>query len=179
MHQKHDDDAAARHRGGDELTPAWLTTPPKLLGRRGAILALLGSTWVIQGAGVAIGSWSPIPPPVIYDGLPIWAQSGMWLVAGVVALAAARSRHPRDDSFGFKAAILPVAAMVAMWVVSIVWMLLAGWPVTSMLGAVMAAWIWSAVAMLILTVAGWVETPVNVITPGGDVDPTPRHGGDA
>lgn len=139
--------------------------PPHWLGRRGAILAILGSTWVVQAAAILAGGWHPIPVPDLHAAFPRWAQALPWAVAGALVLAGAGRRHPTQDRVGFAAAIVMPSLMVALWLVALAFAAAQGAPRGVLVGGAAAAWTWLSVALMLLTIAGWAETPSGFAPP--------------
>lgn len=151
--------------------------PPPWLGRRGAVLLLIGTTWLVQGVGILAGGWQPIPLPPIHDAIPLLARAALWVGAGGLAVLAATRRHPGRDTYGFAAAITVPSTMVALWLADLVWSVASRAPGERIAGGAVAAYTWATVAMLLLTTAGWAETPRGFAPPHDD-DRSPDAGGD-
>jgi hypothetical protein len=126
--------------------------PPAFLGRRGAVLLILGIAWVLQGARVAVRPYSP--PEHLHEMLPGWLRVGMWVVAGGIAVYAAFRRHPGQDTPGFVALMVPLGIRAF----SYVWGSFT-WLFTEQGSAVAAldATLWIVLVVLVVTIAGWAE----------------------
>jgi hypothetical protein len=120
------------------------------LGRRGAVLMLLGVVWLLIGAFQILQP----PPPANRAGLylltllaPYEWWGGVWIAASLAAVTAA----PRmaSDTYGF------VALMVPPWLWTLV--NLAGWALGQAPRGWAAAMVYAALASMIMVVAGWPE----------------------
>lgn len=152
--------------------------PPSWLGRRGAVLLLIGTTWLVQGVGILVGGFQPIPLPPIHDAIPFPLRAALWLVAGGIAVASVARRHPGKDTLGFAGAITVPSVMVALWLADLAWSLLSGATRQEIAGGAVAAYTWLTVALLLLTTAGWAETPRGFAPSPRDDEESPDVGGE-
>lgn len=121
----------------------------RMLGRRGAILLSYGTVWGLYGYGLLVS------PPIQQPGLnlatnllPLHAWGGLWITAGLIALASAWL--PQGvDWFGFLA--LPL--IVLPWMLSY----FTSWLQGEFPRGWIASAVWAAIAVPVLVVAGWRE----------------------
>lgn len=138
-----------------------LHAPPARLGRRGAILLLVGVAWTLQGVGILAQAWAPIALPVLHEWIPTPIRAAMWLAPGAVALACAWRRHPGDDTPGYIAAVGVPVFMTASWVIGLI-LNTAG---HGLMRGLISASTWAIVAAMFYTVSGWAETPDGFVPP--------------
>ncbi|MFE3657290.1 hypothetical protein [Streptomyces sp. NPDC059165] len=121
------------------------------LGRRGAILLCYGLVWALYGYGQIV---QPQEDPrglrPLLELAPAAAWGWCWVAAGLVAIVSAFMREGADWP-GFLA--LPV--VVLPWCVSY----LAAWVLGQFDRGWIGALVWGAIAVPVLVVAGWRETP--------------------
>lgn len=113
------------------------------LGRRGAVLSILGVMWVLVGVNILAVDYRPA---LALSGSPI-AQSALWIGTGFVACAFAW-RPQGQDAAGF----LALYVMVGYRCVSYAFEWGSGRG-----SAVIGLLVWLAIAALILIIAGWRE----------------------
>lgn len=127
-----------------------LRLPLGRLGRRGAVLIILGTLWILVGANVlAVG----YDPPLALSASPA-IQSALWIGTGFVAWAFAW-RPQGQDAPGF----LALYVMVGYRCISYGFEWGAGRG-----SAVIGLLVWIVIAALILIVAGWREATDTVPT---------------
>jgi len=126
------------------------------LGRRGAVLLLAGLLWVVIGVSVPGAPLSPYEP--VHESFPMPVRVGLWVLPGVVAVAAAW--RPRGAPDGWAYALLIAAPLVrsASWAGTEVQHLWPGGELGYDRGYVSAA-SWLAVVGFVLITAGWPEAP--------------------
>lgn len=115
------------------------------LGRRGAILAILGAGKVSYGVGyIAVPPSSTRGLELLTSAAPLHCWAWVWIAAGAVTFAAAWLPVGRD-AIGFTAALVPPSLWAAAYLWSTVtgeyerggW--LAGWYLTSHVGVILWA----------------------------------------
>lgn len=123
----------------------------RALGRRGAILLSYGTVWSLYGFAQIT---SPQPDQrglnLAVQMLPLDVWGGLWITTGLLALAAAFMPQGADW-FGFVGLVLIVLPWTLAYLVS--WLqgdFPRGW---------VAAAVWAAIAVPVIVVAGWRETP--------------------
>lgn len=82
----------------------WLPRPIWDTGKRGSILLLLGTLWVLEG--VSLIDYEIPGPHVAHQFLPNWIGVGAWVVTGLIAVAAALRPPGIPDHWGFTALYL-------------------------------------------------------------------------
>lgn len=123
----------------------------RTLGRRGAILLSYGTVWALYGFAQIT---SPQPDQrgltLAVQMLPLSVWGGLWVATGFLALGAAFM--PQGvDWFGFVGLVLIVLPWTLAYLVA--WLqgdYPRGW---------VAAAVWAAIAVPVIVVAGWRETP--------------------
>jgi len=136
----------------------WLKRRPSHLGRRGAVLLILGVIWffigisIITDPRVGIGQNQGL----LHEESPTWLRATLWIGTALFALSSAWRIAGRRDDWGYMALILMplVRTMSYLWA----WLINlfggqgdpAGW-----LGFV----VWGTVTILVYTISGWPETP--------------------
>lgn len=123
------------------------------VGRRGAVLLLIGAAWVAQGVALLAGAWAPIALPTLHALAPVEVRAAAWIVPGVVAVAAGLRRE--HDRWGFVAAVVVPVFMAASWGLA----LLTGQTGADLARAAVSAYTWGTVAALLIVVSGWPEVP--------------------
>lgn len=138
--------------------PQWIVQPPARLGRRGAVMFVLGLLWVSTGLSTLAFYEAPagyvllakFPTPIA------WA----WVVTGAIAMIFA-FRPQGKDKWGFVALYVPpgmrfIAAAVAYgdWLSD-------GGRVGSS-SALFGIFSWVAILILIYTISGWRENSLEV-----------------
>lgn len=131
------------------------------LGRRGTVLLAFGVVWVVYGWAI-----HALPHSVgalgILDKLPTDVWAGMWIVCGLVGAAHSLTRDTRD-TLGFSLLVIPPT----VWAFGLWWAWLAAlapqvWPFDLLPGnpyGWTAGIIWTGIAVVVATVAGWIEPP--------------------
>lgn len=138
----------------------------RYLGRKGAILFLVGLVWVARGLLLPITD-GPYPAN---SGLPhlfvlsFEARQGLWIATGALAIGGALLWWPRFERWAFGAAALGPLLMMTSYLWGFgVWVYgnLAGTSVgyASGLGE---ATVWAMVIGILLLVGGWPEARVTV-----------------
>ena len=133
----------------------------RVLGRRGATLAILGVAFLIIGIKALLAPVEPVEDRyLIYSLLPAVARGFLWIVPAVLALVAAFKSTGRDG-FGFAALAIPPSIMAFSYIWSSVAFALGlspwafGWT---------SAITWLMVLTLLSVVAGWPE-PTRIRAP--------------
>lgn len=121
------------------------------LGRRGTILLCYGTVWALYGYGQLV---SPQPDQrglrLLLDHVPLDVWAGLWIAAGLCAVASAFAPQGRDWP-GFLSLVL----MVLPWMGSYA----ASWVMGEFDRGWVAALIWGVIAVPVIVVAGWRESP--------------------
>lgn len=128
------------------------------LGRRGMVLLLLGTLWVVQGIALRSAPYvNDTDPTVLYEYLPVNLRCGLWVVSGIVAMTVAACFSPHRDRHGYTVlVVLPLERGF-----SLLW----GWVMTFFPGdggyapGLRGAATWFAVTVIVMIVAGWPEPP--------------------
>ncbi|OLZ72581.1 hypothetical protein AVW11_04095 [Streptomyces amritsarensis] len=124
----------------------------RMLGRRGAFLTSFGTLWTLYGFGQLV---EPMPTRqgirLLLYLMPLSAWACCWIVAGLVAVAAAWLPEGRDW-LAFPALLLMVVPWMCSYVVS--W-----WPLDDNPKRWVTALIWAVAAVPVIVVAGWREPP--------------------
>lgn len=90
------------------------------LGHKGAVLALVGLSYIVKASAIAYAGWWSLPQlPGAYMMLPVWARFTVWFVPGVLAVLLAY--HPRWQRFGFGLAAAPLFGAAGLWAMAFVW----------------------------------------------------------
>lgn len=144
-----------------------LVDPPQRLGRRGAVLLILGIIWVMQGVAIPVAGDPPTPQDawLLHTEIPVVLRVALWVATGAVAIVGATVQRPRWERWGYMALVLmPLErALSYLWsyiVFAVSWGDIGygrGW---------VGASIWAASFVLIVTIAGWREVPAGA-KPGG------------
>ena len=122
------------------------------LGRRGAVLTILGGIWALIGLNVLAISYDPAPALLaIAPGV----RGGLWVGTGVAAMLWAW-RPQGQDAPGFLALYVMVAYRCVAYIVDIS---------TGRTTAAVGLLAWLGIAALILIVSGWREAGDDL---GGD-----------
>jgi hypothetical protein len=127
----------------------WLA---RKLGRRGAVLVILGFGFIAVGLGDLLTqehSW------FLHLPVPTLATAVLWMAAGAVAVEASFTRKRRDHTGrGFAALVVPLIVQVFSDLVGGVSALLG---YGDRQGGLADALAWGALLALVLTMAGWPE----------------------
>lgn len=122
------------------------------LGRRGAILLCYGTVWALYGYGQLI---TPQPDKrgldLMLQAWPLQVWACLWIAAGLIAAVAAFLPQGADW-FGFVALVV----MVLPWMLGY---LVSWWPLGTFPRGWVAAVIWGVIAVPVIVVAGWRESP--------------------
>lgn len=88
---------------------------------RSRVLGLLGIIWLLSAYGVAVAPQNRLGLP--HELLPEWVRIGLWLVPGLVAVAAAVV-WPKLDGTAWGLLNLPIAVVTASFLYGwVVWLL--------------------------------------------------------
>lgn len=134
----------------------WCRTKARL-GRRGAMLLMMGTAYLFIGAG------EPFREVATYPGawhqyLPIWLRVSIWAVPGVLAVVAATRRRWRTDAVGwFSLFIAPFIRSVSYATSFAVWVVTGGRDGSWV--AIFAAVIYGCFMGMSLICSGWSENP--------------------
>jgi hypothetical protein len=129
----------------------------RVLGRRGAVLLIIGLMWIMVGVGLVLDP-SPLLPKNYYvwhEQWPMWFRVMAWVTTGTIACIMAWVRAPGRDNIGFVAlTVMPTQRAFAFgfaWLLSLFTDV--GYP---------AGWIgmivWGAVTILIVIISGGVSS---------------------
>lgn len=130
--------------------------PPKIVGRRGAVLAYLALVDLLFALSLYRPPAEPAPGlRFLASVLPLEAWGTAWLVVGVVCAVGAFVH--RVDRFAFACAV----AIKTLW--GGVYLL--GWAVGCIERGWVSAVIWLGLAVLVMILAGWPE-PRSTTLPG-------------
>lgn len=132
----------------------WLA---RLLGRRGAVLAVLGIAFVFNGLGGLATGQPPKPEHMLlFTYIPTIPSALLWIIPGLAALVAAAQRGTGRDGFGFAALVVPLGlrAFSFIWSTVSYFAGASDWPF-----AWTGALTWIALLAMILIIAGWPEEP--------------------
>jgi len=151
----------------------WIKRRPSRLGRRGAVLLILGVIWFFIGIStitdprVGIGQSQGL----FHEESPSWLRAALWIGTALFALSSAWRIAGRRDDWGYMALILMplVRTMSYLWA----WLINLfggqgdpmGW-----LGVI----VWGTITILVFTISGWPETP-KFVPPETEAA---AHGGD-
>jgi len=135
----------------------WLKCPSTNLGRRGAVLLILGVIWFFIGISTITDPYaSGRNLSLFHESLPSWLRATLWIGTALLALSSAWRAAGRRDDWGYMGLILmpTVRAMSFLWA----WLVdlfdgkgdATGW-----LGAI----VWGTVTILVYTISGWPESP--------------------
>jgi len=141
-----------------EYPQLWLKRAPTHLGRRGAVLLILGVIWFFIGISTITDPYAGGSHTLglFHQALPSWLRGTLWIGTALLAMSSAWRVAGRRDDWGYMGLIL----MPIVWAMSYLWAWLsylfvgkgdpAGW-----LGFV----VWGTVTILVYTISGWPETP--------------------
>lgn len=150
----------------------------RALGRRGAVLVMLGGLWVLQGIGIAVSPRTREPGAefLFHEQLPIWLRFCLWAGTGLIAAWFAFLREPPGrDAPGFIAlVIMPLERAAsfgvgfALWAYHvaserIAWLPGSDTPIGYPRGLIGTA-TWLTIAGLIMVVAGWADPRNRALT---------------
>lgn len=129
----------------------WLTDR---IGRRGAVLLILGIVWIVYG--YTIGT---VPHAVgalgILDKIPTAVWAAMWIGCGAVAAGHCGVTRAHDGRGFTLLAIPPAVWAFGLWWAEVTYLAGVGGTPYSWAAAI----IWTGLAALVVIVAGWVEPP--------------------
>jgi len=138
----------------------WIKRPSIKIGRRGAVLLILGVIWLFIGISIIADPYAGggRSQGLFHEALPTWLRATLWITTALFALSAAWRVAGRRDDWGYMALILmpTVRAMSFLWA----WLvhLIPGPPdgdPTGWLGFI----VWGTVTVLVYTISGWPESP--------------------
>jgi len=136
----------------------WIKRRPSRLGRRGAVLLILGVIWFFIGISTITDPYAggSRNQGLFHEALPPWLRATLWIGTALLALSSAWRVAGRRDDWGYMALILmpTVRAMSYLWAWLIDLFDGQGDP-TGWLGAI----VWGTVTILVYTISGWPETP--------------------
>ncbi|TIC78765.1 hypothetical protein [Nocardioides sp. GY 10127] len=152
------------------------------LGWRALWLVMVGSAWIVLGAGASIDRQVD-RPWVLTQILPTWVLAVGWWVTGAVAIGVGLRGKGHDDGLGHLALYLMPAAkslsFIAAWVIALVSPLLQHTGMTSHPVGDPDGWyaatIWGTTSLMLGVVAGWPNPdplPIPPADPTLAVDPT-------
>ena len=95
------------------------------LGRRGAVLLLLGLTWAVQGIALLVDSWAPITLPTLQVIAPTGIRAAMWIAPGLIGVLGAVCK--RWDPTAFVAIIAVPVFMAISWALAVILETPEGW----------------------------------------------------
>ena len=127
------------------------------IGRRGAILLLLGTLWIVQGLAIATapGSREPGAYTLLHEQLPTAVRVTLWCGTGLVAVLFAFRPHPAGDGPGFGALIVqPVVRFGSFFYGAVAQAIPGGSPgyPRGLIGAAT----WATIAALVILIARWL-----------------------
>lgn len=129
------------------------------IGRRGAVLIVLGVVWTLYGTALIAGlARAPYPDEayVWHEQIPPSVRGLLWIVSGLVAAWWASSRPPHDR-WGFATIIVMPTVVFGSFATSfVVWLFTPG-ESPGAGNTVLPALTWLAVCLLIGAIAGWGE----------------------
>lgn len=145
-----------------------LREPPAFLGRRGAVLVIIGLVWIMQGIGIVVAGDPPTPTDaaLLHLQIPIVIRVLLWAVTGTIAICGALLNRPNWEGMGFMALVaMPLERALSYgWS----WLVYVGtWGDIGYGRSWVGAISWAAVVVLIVTIAGWREDPRTGTTIGG------------
>lgn len=127
------------------------------LGRRGALLLLLGSSWILIGLSIYFG-----PPTheqgaqyLFHEQLPHWLRLSLWASTGAIAVGFCLKEPPGTDTPGFMALIIMPLERVASYGWGYLLHLLdssRGYP-----RGLYTMLVWLAITAAIMVMSGWAE----------------------
>jgi len=136
----------------------WIKRPSTKLGRRGAVLLILGVIWLFIGISIIADPYAggSRNQGLFHEESPSWLRATLWITTALFALSAAWRPAGRRDDWGYMALILmpTVRAMSFLWAWLINLFGGQGDPV-GWLGFI----VWGTVVILVYTISGWPETP--------------------
>lgn len=128
------------------------------IGRKGAILAILGTAWILNGYGLWAGA---VARPVDTQGLfhlslPTWVRVVLWGGAGLVALSCSLVKPPKLQAIGYGSLLIIPTERALSYLV--------GWVIDLTTGLGYAhgwagAALWVGVGGILYVIAGWPEGP--------------------
>ncbi len=125
------------------------------LGRRGAVLALLGVIYLLVGVAhltTPASDYQQNVLRVLVNVAPLSVWGVAWVTLGLMAVVAAflRQRHPRLDTLGYTS----LAGLATLWAAGYGATAIAFGVSRSLLGLA----VWGALAGTLFIIAGWPET---------------------
>jgi len=136
----------------------WIKRSPTKLGRRGAVLIILGIIWAFIGISTITDPYAGAGrnQGLFHEALPVWLRATLWIGTALLALSSAWRVAGRRDDWGYMGLILmpTVRAMSYLWAWLIDLFGGQGDP-TGWLGFI----VWGTVTILVYTISGWPETP--------------------
>lgn len=143
----------------DVRKPGWHAyqpRKPRQIGRRGAVLLILGLIWIILGLGVLDSGG--ISDELLHERLSPTLRGAAWIVTGLVAIGYAFRPTGLGDQVGFAALYLMPAVRVASYTTAWVDSLIpvggpgyeSGWRFAAIHAAIVTA---------VAITAGWPEPP--------------------
>lgn len=132
---------------------AWLIAQ---IGRRGMVLAIIGTIWILYGLSLIVGDVQPQAASHVWHlSLDPVLRGSFWLGTGTLAVYTAASR-PATDTPGFLAVtVCPMLYSFSYLIAWITWALPIDDP--GYADGLFSALSWAAVITLIATVASWPE----------------------
>lgn len=128
------------------------------MGRKGAILAILGLSWILNGYAIAneVALQPDSAQGLFHLALPIWLRVLIWSGTGAVAVLCSGFRPPRYHATGYAVLMFPAAERALSY--------LAGWIIELVNGqGYPNGWassiIWFGVVGILLVISGWPEAP--------------------
>jgi len=135
----------------------------KYLGRRGAVLLILGIIWGIVAVNVG-NTPTPSRPLAPHERLPDIIRILIWGISSLVAIFCAFLRRPGRDRWGYFALIFPVAERAGSWLLAIFFEAFHFFPPAPPLStSVSNVAFYGALTFLVITIAGWPETSERVV----------------
>jgi len=147
----------------------WIKHPPLSIGRRGAVLLILGVIWVFIGISTLVDPYASGGPELglFHQALPPWLRATAWMVTALVAIASAWRVAGKRDDLGYMALILMpmvrTASFTWAWLIHLIPGGANGAP-NGWLGAI----VWGTVTVLVFTISGWPETPSFILPIEGE-----------
>lgn len=140
------------------------------VGRRKAILVVLGSIWVLIGVSILLRA--PMTPVsgVLFTYLPGWVRVLLWASSGTIALIAAAipEKEPKPEAIGFAALyIMPAERAVSYfigWIASFDFVPGVGYP-----PGLLSSFVYVGYMAIIYICSGWFEYHGPLDSPRRDV----------